>query len=65
MREREVDRWAEAFAVFARYECRGISCEHDEIWAGPEAEEVTAEDRLRLEELGWTPSEAGGFHRYV
>lgn len=47
--------WAEAFAIFAKYEPESIAhvaAEHDIIYAGPEVE-VSPEDKARLEELGW------------
>ncbi len=62
--------WAEAFAIFAKYapacsKYNDVSAEHDEIWAGPDADEVSAEDVERLNELGWYEHEFGSFHRFV
>ncbi len=58
----------EAFMIFAKYpnEYHDISrAEHDEIWAGPDPEVVSTEDKLRLEELGWNDYGDGGFHHFV
>lgn len=60
---------AEAFQIMAKYtdEPHEFCAEHDEIFAGPSInmESVTPEDMKRLEELGWTPADVGGFSRYV
>lgn len=60
---------AEAFQIMAKYGKSGgnICAEHDEIWAGHDIEidEVSSDDLKRLKELGWKPSEEGGFHKYV
>lgn len=59
---------AEAFTIFAKYE-EGeykTKADHDTIYSGPEPEKVSEEDKKRLEELGWEPSEGGeGFVRFV
>jgi hypothetical protein len=60
--------WAEVFSIFAKYApdvWGDVAAHHDEIYAGPDAEEVSEEDRARLEELGWTPNDEGGFHRFT
>ena len=61
--------WLEVFTIFAKYidadERFNVCAEHDEIWAGPDAEVVTDEDKKRLYELGWTESREGGFRRMV
>jgi hypothetical protein len=59
--------FAEAFTIFARYAgYDGVCAEHDEIWAGPDVSVVSAEDKARLAELGWTDGGEGfGFHRFV
>lgn len=60
--------WAESFGIFAKYQpdtYADIAAEHDEFWAGPNASMVSAEDRKRLEELGWMADDEGMFHRYV
>ncbi|GAB6901946.1 hypothetical protein [Kineosporia succinea] len=63
--------YAEAFAIFAKYQPQGsnVSAEHDEIWAGP-AEgygPISNEDQGRLRELGWTHDgdDSYGWHLYV
>ena len=60
---------AEAFTIMARYTdaTYEFCAEHDEIWAGHSInmESVSEADMARLEELGWTPADVGGFHRYV
>lgn len=47
----------EAFTIFSKYSLRHqeIAAEHNELFAGPESEIVSVEDRQRLEELGWYP----------
>lgn len=48
--------WAEAFSIFAKYNPDGwgdVEAEHDVIFAGPHPDLVSAEDKVRLEELGW------------
>lgn len=58
--------FAEAFTIFAKYEGNGVQAEHDEIFAGPNPELVTAEDMKRLEKLGWSPHWTfGSFHKYI
>lgn len=45
---------AEAMLIFAKYEgVEGLATEHDVIYAGPDSHDVTPEDMIRLEELGW------------
>lgn len=58
----------EAFTIFAKYEGDEqylAAAEHDEIWAGPSPEDVSDEDKKRLEELGWTEWDTGNFHLFV
>lgn len=63
---RSYEGWAEVFMIFSKYLANAqVVCEHDQIWAGPEADQVSAEDRKRLEALGWDPSNEGGFTRFV
>lgn len=47
--------FAEAFTIFAKYgdEEYSTQADHEEIFAGPNPTIVSAEDRARLEELGW------------
>lgn len=55
-----------AFEIFGKYEFpQGVQAEHDEMWAGPDADTVSAEDVAELETLGWTPAEEGGFHHFT
>lgn len=56
--------YAEAFAIFAKYEGQGVCAEHDEIFAGPDPSVVTEADKKRLIELGWNPSEES-FHKFT
>lgn len=52
--------WAEAFTIFAKYPGDGdgfVGTDHYGVFAGPEPEKVTAEDRRRLIELGWRPDD--------
>lgn len=51
--------WAEAFTIFAKYSkdengFDHVAGEHDEIFAGPNPEIVSAEDKARLSALGWS-----------
>lgn len=63
---RSYEGWAEVFTIFAKYVANAqVACEHDQIWAGPDADQVSAADCQRLEELGWTLSAEGGFTRFV
>lgn len=61
--------WIEAFQIFAKYMPEGewfeVAAEHDEIYAGPNPETVTSEDKARLEELGWHDFEEECFQRFV
>jgi hypothetical protein len=61
--------WAEAFEIFYRYDQSAdghVASEHDRIFAGPDPDLVTREDRKRLEELGWTASaEYGCFYKWL
>lgn len=56
MRDRTYTAWAEAFTIFAKYEpdvFGQVSASHDIIYAGPKPYDISAEDKKRLEELGW------------
>jgi len=62
------DDFIEAFTIFNKYELKyqEIAAEHDEIFAGPSPEIVSAEDLKRLKELGWTPDAYdGGFSSFT
>jgi hypothetical protein len=57
--------WAEAFNIFAKYapdQLHAVVAEHDQIWAGPDPRDVSAEDHLRLGDLGWFISSEGFSH---
>lgn len=58
---------ARALLIFDEYESGGfLSAEHDEIFAGPDPEVVSAEHRAELESYGWRPADYGGvFHKFV
>jgi hypothetical protein len=66
---RDAESWIEAFQIFAKYvpedEYFEVAAEHDEIYAGPNPEKVTPEDKARLEELGWHDFEDGCFKKFV
>jgi hypothetical protein len=61
-------QWAESFAIFAKYEPKGrdVNAQHDELWAGPDANKISVEDHERLVALGWDcdPDE-GGWHIFT
>jgi len=61
------EEWAESFKIFAQYEPKGnaVAAEHDELWAGPDWGRMNVADRQRLEEIGWTPSDEGGWHIFT
>jgi hypothetical protein len=64
--KRSYEGWAEAFTIFAKYLANAqVACEHDQIWAGPDADIVSEEDQKRLEDLLWYPSDEGGFTRFT
>lgn len=55
--------WAEAFTIFEKYEpgkYAEIASEHDVIYAGADPASMSAEDRARLDELGWSESDEYG-----
>ncbi len=54
----------EGLQIFAKHcdpDKSWICAEHDEIFAGHDAEGLTDDEKARLEELGW--SDAGDFWR--
>lgn len=58
-------RFIRAFAIFATYEhTADVAAEHDEMWAGPDPDDVSPEHLAELEELGWHPDDCT-FHRNV
>ncbi len=49
-------------AIFERYEhYPRMTARHDEIYAGPDPESVSDEDRATLESLGWFESDEDCF----
>jgi len=62
-----VEGWSRAFEIMGRYQKPGkmfhVAPEHDELFAGPDPEIVTEEDKKALEELGWYPNDVGCFSR--
>ena len=49
-----------ALQIFNKYgHSKFLSAEHDEIFAGPEPSDVSAEDIAELEKLGWRAGESG------
>lgn len=61
--------WAEAFTIFERYlpneKWAQVAGEHDVVYAGPNPETVSDEDRARLDQLGWIPSEFDCFQKFT
>lgn len=47
--------FVEGISILAKYvnEDEYVSTEHDVLWFGPEASEVSDEDTEHLKELGW------------
>ena len=63
------DALIEAFTIFRRYgnPACPTHCEHDELWiCGIDPDTVSAEDKTRLETLGFFVGSDGGFmsHRF-
>jgi hypothetical protein len=63
-------RWAEAFAIFHKYEPEKrwahVAGEHDIIFGGPDPRKVSLKDHRRLRKLGWhLDKDAGCFHKYT
>ena len=61
------EKLIKALEIFNKYDHPGkyVSAEHDELFAGPEASVVSPEDLATLDELGWRPSEYGGFQSFT
>lgn len=61
------EEYSKAFLIFAKYEgIQDVSAEHDVIYAGPNPEEVSLQDKLALEDLHWfADTEYACFMRYV
>jgi hypothetical protein len=61
--------WAESFTIFDKYTdpdkpFGDVSAEHDEIYAGPDPEDVSIEDKERLDTLGWQEEDKYGCFSY-
>jgi len=63
------DEWIESFQIFKKYGAtQGLAAaSHDEVFAGPDdINIISAEDRERLEKLGWNESTYGsGYQTFV
>lgn len=61
------DDYIEAFRIFAKYpgSPHGMSARHKEVYAGPNPRDVSAEDKKRLEELGWNDYGDFRFHKFT
>jgi hypothetical protein len=63
----KLSAFAEGVAILVKYvktredECC-LHAEHDELWIGNEDWDVSEEDRKKLEELGFSISDEGGYH---
>lgn len=66
---RNADQWIESFQIFKKYgDNQGLAhADHDEVFAGPaDTSVISAEDKQRLEELGWSESQYGeGYQAFV
>lgn len=57
--------WIESYQIFDKYEgYQYTAAEHDEMWAGPQVDVVSEEDKKRLKALGWGTAE-GILHTFV
>jgi hypothetical protein len=58
----------EALTIFLKYgnPDEPTHCEHDELFVAIDPSVVSDEDKVRLEELSFTPNSVGGFssHRF-
>ena len=56
-----------AFEIFRKYpHDPAVNAEHDEMWAGPDAADVSDADIEELQVLGWHPEDDGqGFHHFT
>lgn len=55
----KVDQIIEGLNIFKKYGEVSIQAEHDELFAGPVSQEVSTDDRKRLEEIGWRDGDTG------
>jgi predicted component of type VI protein secretion system len=60
-------RMIRAFQIFNEYsdERQDIHARHDEIYAGPDPANVSAEHLAELDELDWLPCEYNCFRRFT
>lgn len=63
---RDVITGLEILARAEGYDKHGVCAEHDEIYAGHDATELSEQDLLALEKAGWfRDEEVGGWKRFV
>lgn len=69
----KIDKWthtyqalSQAFLVFARYQPAydELAAEHDVLYAGPDPDAVSDDDKKTLAELGWEPEPQYNCFRY-
>ncbi len=60
------DAVIEALQIFKRYENPSLPfhCEHDTLYISVDEEKVSAEDKARLDALGFFEDDTGGFMSY-
>lgn len=62
----DYERIKAGFEIFDKYEgYQEVAAEHDRIFAGPDPEIVSDEDKETLEEIGWHVDEYDSFALYV
>lgn len=55
--------WSRAFQIFDKYESdQEVEADYGVVYAGPDSDDVAADDLIELENLGWRPSRYG--HRF-
>lgn len=64
--------WIESLTIFAKYHKDGLDgypmsrARHQELWFGCSADDLSPEDKKRLEELGWSHWEGYGLmHQFM
>ena len=56
------DKITAGFTIFNKYEHgKWFMAEHDAIYAGPDPDDVSDEDKVELEKLGWHPNDTRNF----